>query len=97
MSFTLELFEEADIPRVLAEVGRVLRPGGRLGVVSLASREPATPITEVYEWLHRHFPHFIDCRPIAAEALIQDAGFRIEKTLDMSIWGLPVVSVTAMK
>ena len=97
MSFTLELFDPDQIPSVLTQVRRVLKVDGRLGVVSLAYREPPTPITEIYQWLHRHFPHFIDCQPIEAETLIRDAGFRIQAAIDMSIWGLPVVSVTATR
>ena len=43
MSFTLELLEFIDIPRVLAEIARVLRSDGRLAVVAMA--EAARPTT----------------------------------------------------
>ena len=41
MSFALELFEPTDMTRVLTECARVLRSGGRLGVVAMEeSGEP---------------------------------------------------------
>jgi len=90
MSFTLELIDPCEIPAVLAEVARVLRPHGRLGVVSLSAREHPNAMTRIYQWLHRHFPHFIDCQPIEARRFLEDAGFRLTEATDLSIWGLPV-------
>jgi ubiquinone/menaquinone biosynthesis C-methylase UbiE len=97
MSFTLELFESADIPVVLAEIRRVLRPAGRVVVVAMAEAERPTTITDVYQWLHRHFPHFVDCRPINVIEVLERAAFRTTRTDMMSIWGLPVASVVAFK
>lgn len=97
MSFTLELFEFVDIPIVLAEVRRVLRPTGRLAIVAMAETETANAMTDVYKWLHRHFPHFIDCRPINAIDLLKRAAFRTASVQRMSIWGLSVACLVAVK
>ncbi|MCP3964615.1 MAG: methyltransferase domain-containing protein [bacterium] len=97
MSFTLELFADAEIQQVLSEAKRVLRAGGKLGIVALAEKHPPNLMSEIYVWLHEHFPHLVDCRPIDTVGHLRRAGFRIRETLVMSIWSLPVVSVVAMK
>ena len=97
MSFTLELFDPPDIPKVLGEANRVLRAGGRLGIVALAETDPPNLMTEIYKWLHEHFPHLIDCRPIDAVGALRAADFRIRETTGMSVLRLPVISVIAIK
>jgi ubiquinone/menaquinone biosynthesis C-methylase UbiE len=99
MSFTLELFPDEVIPELLAETRRVLRPGGRLSVVSMAVSprgEPDSALTHTYRWLHRHFPHIADCRPIDAPACLRAAGFEPRQVTEMSIWTLPVVALLAV-
>ena len=92
-SFTLELFAEADVPVVLAEVKRVLKPGGRVGVVSMAtvkSGQHASALENTYVWMHRHFPHIVDCRPIDTEGVISAAGFSVGTVQEREIWTMPV-------
>lgn len=95
MSFTLELFDDTEIPIVLSEIRRVLRPRGRLGVVSLESPEETNRMVDFYRWFHRHFPHIADCQPIPVEPLLSAAGFSIDSHGSTSIWGLPVAMVLA--
>jgi demethylmenaquinone methyltransferase/2-methoxy-6-polyprenyl-1,4-benzoquinol methylase len=92
-SFTLELFPEDDIPVVLTEARRVLRPDGRIGVVSMATVRPGhhtSALERAYVWMHRHFPHLVDCRPIDTEGVVSAAGFRITAVQDREIWTMPV-------
>jgi ubiquinone/menaquinone biosynthesis C-methylase UbiE len=99
MSFTLELFPEEVIPELLAETRRVLRPAGRLGVVSMASGsrgERESLLVHTYKWLHRHFPHIVDCRPIDVVARVRAAGFEPREVVEMAIWTLPVVALVAV-
>jgi demethylmenaquinone methyltransferase/2-methoxy-6-polyprenyl-1,4-benzoquinol methylase len=95
MAFTLELFPDDTIPIVLREVRRTLRAGGRFAVVSLAlgTDEQRDGLPErLYEWMHRHFPHIVDCRPIDVERRLTEAGFRISRLERLAIWGLPVAA-----
>jgi ubiquinone/menaquinone biosynthesis C-methylase UbiE len=97
LSFTLELFDTPDIPIVLGECRRVLRPGGRLGTVAMASRKRAGLMLRLYRWAHRRFPFAVDCRPIAARALVELAGFAVKNSEESSTWGLPVDILVAVK
>jgi demethylmenaquinone methyltransferase/2-methoxy-6-polyprenyl-1,4-benzoquinol methylase len=99
-SFTLELFPPQDIPTVLAEVHRVLEEGGRFGVVSMAKVEPgqhASLLEKTYIWMHRHFPHIVDCRPIDSPICLHDSGFTVRDEITMDIWSMPVKAVVATK
>jgi len=81
MAATLELFDTPDIPRVLKEIKRVLKPGGRLGVASMTKEGwEGSLFIRFYEWLHRKIPKYASCRPIYVEKSIKDAGYQIIKS-----------------
>jgi ubiquinone/menaquinone biosynthesis C-methylase UbiE len=108
MCFTLELFDTPEIPRVLAQCRRVLRPGGRLVVAAVSKQtsserpSPGAPhageplVLRAFEWTHRHFPNLLDCRPIYVCRALAAAGFIIEDTRIKSMW-IPVEIVRAGK
>ncbi len=96
MSFTLELFDTPEIPRVLAECKRVQRAGGRIGVVAITKEGQEGFAVEAYEWMHEHFPNLLDCRPIFVRRALEDAGFSIRDAAITKMW-VPVEIVVAEK
>jgi demethylmenaquinone methyltransferase/2-methoxy-6-polyprenyl-1,4-benzoquinol methylase len=97
MSFTLELFDNPEIPRVLQECHRILKPGGRLAVVSMTKTDPPGVAVRMYEWFHEKMPNYADCRPIFARGSIEQSGFVIQDVSVSSMWGLPVEIVLGKK
>ncbi len=97
MAFTLELFDAPELPRVLEECRRALGPGGRLGLVCLARRGRPNLAVRLYEWFHARFPVWVDCRPIPARDLLEEAGFSVMEALERSMWALPVDVIVAVK
>jgi ubiquinone/menaquinone biosynthesis C-methylase UbiE len=97
MSFVLELFDTPDIPAVLSECKRVLKPGGRICVLSLSNEGGRSVMRELYEWGHRRFPNLFDCRPIYVGRALEEAGFHIETASTTSIVKLPVETILARK
>lgn len=89
MSFTLELFDTPEIPAVLKEIKRVLKPKGRLGVVSMSKEDGESWLLKAYEWIHKNFPVIADCRPIYVEKSIRDAGYSIKSREKIKLFGLP--------
>jgi len=100
MSFTLELFPDDVIPALLGEVARVLRPAGRLGVVAMAEPPPGhrlNPLERAYRFMHQHFPHIVDCRPLEVADTLTAGGFKVAESASFDIWTLPVTAAVARR
>jgi ubiquinone/menaquinone biosynthesis C-methylase UbiE len=95
-AFTLELFSEADISAVLDECRRMLKPAGRLGVLSMAAA-PRTFALQLYELAHRLFPVAVDCRPIPLADLLKKHSFQVVRTEQARHWGLPITLALSAK
>jgi len=96
-SFMLDLIDTPDIPIVLSEMRRVLKSGGRLGLVSMSKACAGNVIVKVYERFHRWLPKLIDCRPIYLQSAVESAGLHCEVHQTRSMWGIPVEIVVAKK
>ena len=90
MSFTLELFDTPEIPMILNEIKRVLKSEGRLGVVSMSREDGKSILFKLYEWAHKKFPNYADCRPIYVEQSLREAGFKIKNKKKVKVFGLPM-------
>jgi demethylmenaquinone methyltransferase/2-methoxy-6-polyprenyl-1,4-benzoquinol methylase len=97
MSFTLELFDTLEIPVILDKIKRVLKYEGRLGVVSLSREEGKSILFKLYEWAHKKFPNYADCRPIYVEQSLREAGFGIKSKDTVKVLGLPLEIVVGIK
>ena len=74
------MFDTPEIPIVLNECRRILKPASRLAIASLALVEPEPLASKVYRIAHRSLPNSVDYLPIYVARLLQDALFRIEKS-----------------
>ena len=95
MSFTLELLDTPEIPAALYECRRVLRRDGRVCIISLSKVGGLGWMRTLYEWGHRKWPQFLDCRPIFVQRALEEAGFRILDATLVRLWGLSVEIVLA--
>jgi demethylmenaquinone methyltransferase/2-methoxy-6-polyprenyl-1,4-benzoquinol methylase len=96
-SFTLELFDTPEIPSVLAEIKRVLKTGGKLGIVCISNEGGHHSMMKIYHCLHNKFPQIVDCRPIYPAHSLEIAGFIIKSNLKGNLFGLPVEIVIGEK
>ena len=98
MASTLELFDTPDIPIVLAEIKRVLKPNGRLGVISMPKEGYEDSIVlGFYEWIYRTFPKYASCRPIYIEESVRGAVFEIIKTGEIKLAKLFPMKIVVAK
>ena len=97
--FSDQVFEHVqDYPTAISEIKRVLKPTGRLGIVSMPRQgHEDSRILRFYEWLHRTFPKYASCRPIYVEDSIRSAGFEITKTDEMMLAKLFPMKIVVAK
>jgi len=99
-AYMLDLIRLADMPNVLGEFHRVLRPGGRLVLLNLSKRDPSrlTWFERLYRALPpRWTPYVVGaCRPVAMADGVHAAGFEGVTRSYVPNW-LPAEIVTARR
>jgi ubiquinone/menaquinone biosynthesis C-methylase UbiE len=95
MSFTLELFDTPEIPKMLEQIRRVLKPDGRLVVASMSKENGKSIFLRLYEWAHNKWPKYVDCRPIYVERSLREAGYTIRSKEKVRLFRLPGEIVVA--
>lgn len=74
--YMIDLLLEEDVPGVLREFTRVLRPGGRLILLSMA--EQAHFVNAIWTWLYRRSPVLVGgCRPVPVAEILEQNGWKI--------------------
>lgn len=75
-SYVLDLMVEKDITLAIGEFHRVVKPGGRLVLVSLSKGDGWRSNMKAYEWLYSWSPSLLGgCRALLLEGLVKGAGF----------------------
>lgn len=97
MSFTLELFDTPELPIILQKIKRILKPEGKIGILSLSKENNNSILLHFYEALHRYLPFLIDCRPIYVKKLLEKTNFKIKSQKKRKLFGLPIEIVIASK
>lgn len=97
-SFTLEMFEAGEIPIVLNQCWRVLKTGGRLGLVSLSKQmeENNNWMAKLYRLSYEHYPDLAG-RPYFVRKALEENRFQILNDETGSLMGLPVEIIIAKK
>jgi len=76
-SYVLDLIDTPTIPRILSEFKRLLKPGGRVILVSLTKGSKWFDNMKLYEWIYARSPSLLGgCRPITLARYLQQSGFR---------------------
>lgn len=75
--YMMDLLLMEDVPAVLREFARVLAPGGRLIVLSMAQQMRL--VNDVWMWLYRRSPVLTGgCRPLPVDGMLAQNGWEIK-------------------
>lgn len=94
--YMLDLLPRDDIPRALAEFGRVLRPGGRLVLSNMTVGERRRH--RLWDWAYAHGVVLTaNCRGVLAAPVLRELGFAEVRREYLAQMSFPTEIVTARK
>ncbi len=75
-SYMLDLIDTPLIPQILSDFKRLLKPEGRLVLVSLTKGKKWYDNMWLYEWIYRRSPTLLGgCRPVALKPFLAESDF----------------------
>ncbi|HGY54619.1 MAG TPA: methyltransferase domain-containing protein [Caldithrix abyssi] len=82
-TYMLDLLPEKDFSKILEEFRRVLKPAGRLILITFGFGE--FRINRFWYWLAKNFPALLtNCRPVRVDSYMDSAGLRIQHSESIS-------------
>jgi demethylmenaquinone methyltransferase/2-methoxy-6-polyprenyl-1,4-benzoquinol methylase len=99
-AYTLDLIPYQDLPSLLAGFQRVLRPGGRMVLVSLTEGidRPSRVLVALWKLVYRVSLIICGgCPPLQLSGLVQQAGFREVRREVVVQYGVPSEALSAIR
>ena len=99
-TYVTDLLSESDVRTFLDDARRVLRPGGRLGIVGLTRGRGVVGrlVSLLWSVVHGIRPAWVGgCRPMIVKPLVEDSGLEVVHRSVVTSWGITSEIVVGTK
>jgi ubiquinone/menaquinone biosynthesis C-methylase UbiE len=95
-NFMVDLMPVGVFDKVACEFYRVIKPGGILVVSTFSFGKKK--VNKIWQWVAKRFPDLLTgCRPVSFKKYLLDAGFEIERSIEISQNTFPSEIIKAIK